>query len=77
MFLRCLGSPIRYAAALLAVARRVARALALAMDLPEGFFAERMHDPPAQTVLLKYPPSQVYHTRSSIPYTNKKDASVG
>jgi isopenicillin N synthase-like dioxygenase len=38
------------------LARLVARGLALSLDLPESFFTDRMRDPVAQLLLLRYPP---------------------
>ena len=45
-----------YFSAALGLSRAVARGLALALALPEGFFEERMRDPVAQLLLLRYPP---------------------
>jgi len=44
-----------YFAASLDLARVVARGLALALSLPERFFVDRMADPVAQLLLLRYP----------------------
>ncbi|KAI8466920.1 MAG: hypothetical protein J3K34DRAFT_524163 [Monoraphidium minutum] len=41
----------------LAVSRDLARGLALALRLDERFFADRMRDPVAQLLLLRYPPA--------------------
>ncbi|GBF97419.1 hypothetical protein Rsub_09585 [Raphidocelis subcapitata] len=44
-----------YFAAALDLSRAVSRGLALALGLPESFFADRMRDPVAQLLLLRYP----------------------
>lgn len=46
-----------YCKGALGLSRAVARGLALALSLPEGFFEARMHDPVAQLLLLRYPPA--------------------
>ena len=43
-----------YLQALLQLARQVAKALALSLSLEEGFFADRMCDPPAQVCACVY-----------------------
>eukprot|EP00775_Hariotina_reticulata_P011861 gene11861-12005_t len=41
---------------MLQLSRLVARGIALSLDLPETFFNDKMSDPVAQLLLLKYPP---------------------
>ncbi|KAF6253879.1 hypothetical protein COO60DRAFT_1642805 [Scenedesmus sp. NREL 46B-D3] len=45
-----------YFAGMLQLSRVVARGLALSLGLPEAFFTDKMHDPVAQLLLLRYPP---------------------
>lgn len=45
-----------YFTAMLELSRVVARGLALSLSLPETFFTDKMQDPVAQLLLLRYPP---------------------
>lgn len=45
-----------YFADMLKLSRVVAQALALSLGLPDDFFADKMQDPVAQLLLLRYPP---------------------
>jgi isopenicillin N synthase-like dioxygenase len=46
----------QYFAAMLQLSRVVAKGLALSLDLDEAFFTDKMQDPVAQLLLLRYPP---------------------
>lgn len=45
-----------YFNAMLDLSRVIARGLALSLSLPETFFTDKMRDPVAQLLLLRYPP---------------------
>lgn len=45
-----------YFAAMLDLSRVIARGLALSLSLPEAFFTDKMRDPVAQLLMLRYPP---------------------
>jgi hypothetical protein len=46
-----------YFTAMLHLSRVIARGLALSLSLPESFFTDKMRDPVAQLLLLRYPPA--------------------
>lgn len=46
-----------YFTAMLDLSRVIARGLALSLSLPESFFTDKMMDPVAQLLLLRYPPA--------------------
>lgn len=41
---------------MLELSRVIARGLALSLSLPESFFTDKMQDPVAQLLMLRYPP---------------------
>lgn len=45
-----------YFSAMLELSRVIARGLALSLSLPESFFTDKMRDPVAQLLMLRYPP---------------------
>lgn len=45
-----------YCGAMLELSRVIARGLALSLSLPESFFTDKMQDPVAQLLMLRYPP---------------------
>lgn len=45
-----------YFAAMLELSRVIARGLSLSLSLPEQFFTDKMQDPVAQLLMLRYPP---------------------
>jgi len=45
-----------YFGAMLELSRAIARGLALSLSLPETFFTDKMQDPVAQLLMLRYPP---------------------
>jgi isopenicillin N synthase-like dioxygenase len=50
-----------YFTAMLDLSRVIARGLALSLSLPESFFTDKMRDPVAQLLLLRYPPAPKPH----------------
>lgn len=45
-----------YFGAMLELSRVIARGLALSLSLPDSFFTDKMQDPVAQLLMLRYPP---------------------
>jgi isopenicillin N synthase-like dioxygenase len=50
-----------YFSDMLELSRVIARGLALSLSLPESFFTDRMQDPVAQLLMLRYPPPPRQH----------------
>lgn len=66
-----------YYAAMGGVARRVAEGIALSLGLPRGFFEDKLDDPVAQMLLLKYPPDATAAAAAAADGSIAVDGDVG